>query len=441
MKNRKAILFLFFIFSLLAYSRISAANPTGLPAARAIDGKNLAVIPPVEHAITVFQDKLKKNPSDAVSYTMLGELYMRQARETGDATGYQRAQASLNEALNLLPGYSPAESSLASAYYAQHNFEQALELAQAVYDGNPKNTSALVLVADAQLALGNYSQAETLYTELIDKNATPPVLARVAALEETKGKPDEALDLISRAAAQALHSGGTRESVAWYVLRVGDVYFNRGDIKQAGNYYEAALRVFDNYHLALAGLGKVSAAEGKYDAAITYYQRAIDIIPQPDFLAALGDIYTVTGQPKRAKIQYDTVEYIGKLAALNKQIYNRQLANFYSDHDLHTQEALKLALAELKTRKDVFGYDAAAWAEYKNGDYKAAQTYIVEAMALGTQDARLYYHAGMIAFALGNKSEARQLLQEALTINPYFSILHAEVARNTLKTLHATAFK
>jgi len=102
---------------------------------------------------------------------------------------------------------------------------------------------------------------------------------------------------------------------------------------------------------------------------------------------------------------------------------------------------LKLALAELKTRKDVFGYDAAAWAEYKNGDYKAAQTYIVEAMALGTQDARLYYHAGMIAFALGNKSEARQLLQEALTINPYFSILHAEVARNTLKTLHATAFK
>ena len=129
MKNRKAILFLLCIFTLLAYSRISAADATGLPAARYIDGGKLANIPPVNHAITVFQAKLKKDPSDAVSYSMLGELYMRQARETGDATGYQRAEASLDEALKLLPGYAPAGASLASAYYAQHDFEHALDLA------------------------------------------------------------------------------------------------------------------------------------------------------------------------------------------------------------------------------------------------------------------------------------------------------------------------
>ena len=441
MKNRKAILFLLSIISLLAYSRISAANATGLPPAKDIDGGTLAAIPPVETAITVFQNRLKQNPDDAVSYSMLGELYMRQARETGDVAGYQRAQASLNEALKLIPGYAPAGASLASAYYAQHDFEHAQDLAQRVYDSNPKLTSALVIVADTQLALGNYKEAEVLYNKLLDTNVTPPVLARVAALQEAQGKPDEALNLISRAAAEVLRSGGTKESVAWYVMRVGDVYFNMGNVKQAGAYYEASLRVFDNYHLALAGLGKVRAAEGDYEEAILYYQRAIDVIPQPDFLAALGDLYTITGQLDKAKIQYDTVEYIGKLVAINQQIYNRQLANFYSDHDLHVQDALRLALAELKTRKDVFGYDAAAWAEYKNGNFKEAQIFIADAMALGTQDARLYYHAGMIALALDDKAKARTDLEAALDINPYFSILHADEAREILKTLQNTALK
>ncbi|MBI5823187.1 MAG: tetratricopeptide repeat protein [Chloroflexi bacterium] len=441
MKNRKAILFLLSIISLLAYSRISAVNPAALPAARDIDGSMLADIPPVDHAITVFQNRIKQNPADAVSYSMLGELYMRQARETGDVAGYQRAQESLNKALELIPGYSPAGASLASAYYAQHDFEHALDLAQRVYESNPRNISALVIVADTQLALGNYQDAETIYNELLKENATPPVLARLAALEEAKGNPTDALDLISRAAGEALRSGGTRESVAWYVLRVGDVYFNMGEVKQAGNYYQASLRIFDHYHLALAGLGKVRAAEGKYDEAIAYYQQAINIIPQPDFLAALGDLYKITGQPDQAKVQYNTVEYIGKLAAINQQIYNRQLANFYSDHDLHVQDALRLALSELKSRKDIYGYDAAAWAEYKNGNFKEAQTFMENAMALGTQDARLYYHAGMIALELGDKIKAQEYLTRALEINPHFSILSAGQAKKTLQSLQLAQAK
>jgi tetratricopeptide (TPR) repeat protein len=261
------------------------------------------------------------------------------------------------------------------------------------------------------------------------------VLARLAAFEELKGNPQQALDLMRRAASDALQSGGTRESVAWYVLRVGDLYFNMGQPKQAGSYYEAALRIFENYHLALAGLGKVNAAQGNYEKAISYYRQAVNRVPEPDFLAALGDLYALTGQSDQAEAQYKTVEYIGKLAELNKQIYNRQLANFYSDHDLRVKEALQLARAELQTRKDIYGYDAAAWAEYKNGNVAEAQRLIEKAMSMGTCDARLYFHAGMIALNLGEKAQARQYLEQALDINPYFSILYAEKARMTLKGL------
>lgn len=437
MSKRKTILFLSFIFAILAYSRWngSAVDAAGLPNAKDINGDGLLNIPPVNDAIQTFQDRIKKNPKDAVSYTLLGELYIRQARETGDVGGYQRAEAALLQALELLPGYAPAGASLASVYYAQHDFEQALDLAEQAYESNPKNISALVVMGDAHLSLGNYQQAEKIYRDLEEMIASPPVLARLANLQELKGNPNEALHLIRLAAGNALRSSGTRASVAWYLLRVGDVYFNMGQIKNSGAYYEASLRVFENYHLALAGLGKIRAAQGKYDEAIDYYQRAIRIVPQPDFLAALGDLYAITDQQDEAQLQYETVEYIGKLAALNHQIYNRQLANFYSDRDVHVENALHLALAELESRKDIYGYDAAAWAQYKNGNLNEAQTLMEYALALGTQDAHLYYHAGMIALGLGDQAKAREYLEQALAINPHFSILYVGEVERILEIL------
>lgn len=442
--DRKAIFFLLFIVLILVVSNTQGIffhSSQDLPDPRRIDGSELASVPPAEDAIQFFQERIKANPGDALSYTLLAQQYARQARETGDASGYTRAEAALKETLKVLPNYGQANAALASVYYSQHEFTSALELAQQVYEGNPTITEALVTIGDAQLALGNYAEAEAAYKELSEENATPPILARLAAFEELKGNPQKALELMRRAARDALQAGGTKESVAWYVLRVGDIYFNMGQSKEAGRYYEAALRVFDGYHLALAGLGKVRAAQGKYEEAIAYYQQASGIIPQPDYLAALGDLYSLTGQPEQAQIQYETVEYIGKLAELNKQIYNRQLADFYSDHDLRLKEALSLALKELESRKDIYGYDAAAWAQYKNGNFEEAQTLMKQAMALGTRDARLYYHAGMIEHALGNEEAARHLLEEARAINPHFSILDAGQLLKTLQTLRTTAAK
>ena len=442
MNKRKAIMLLLSIFVLIAASQVYAAYfnlPEVLPDPENIDGGTLANIPPVNHAIKFIQNRIKQNPRDAVSYALLGDLYIRQARETGDVSGYQRAEESLQQALELLPGYGPAGSSLASVYYARHEFNKALDLAARVYESNWKNTSALLIMGDANLSLGNYQQAEEIYLSLEETTTTPPVLARLANLAELKGNHEQAMELIQRAAGDTLRSGGTKENAAWYLLRVGDVYFNAGKLDEAGGYYEASLRVFDNYHLALAGLGKVRAAEGKYEQAIEYYQRAVNIVPQPDFLAALGDLYMMTGQPDQAEIQYETVEYIGTLAALNEQIYNRQLANFYSDHNMKVEEALALALAELESRKDIYGYDAAAWAHYKNENYEEAQAFMEKALALGTRDANLYYHAGMIALALDDKAQARIYLDEALAINPHFSILFADEARETLQALQNTA--
>src|SRR5688572_18800847 len=116
MNRRKSILLLLSVFIIILSSHIYGRyfkSPKDLPNAEDIDGSALANVPPVEAAIRTFQERLRGNPQDAITYALLANQYMRQARETGDVTGFQRAEEALNESLKLLPTYSSARTSLA----------------------------------------------------------------------------------------------------------------------------------------------------------------------------------------------------------------------------------------------------------------------------------------------------------------------------------------
>jgi tetratricopeptide (TPR) repeat protein len=182
-------------------------------------------------------------------------------------------------------------------------------------------------------------------------------------------------------------------------------------------------------------MGQVRATQKRYAEAIEFYQKAIAILPMPDYAAAVGDIYATIGRVEQAKRQYELVEYIGRLSALNQILYNRELAYFYADHDIKPKEALELAQRELDYRRDIYAYDVFAWSLYRNGKFAEARSRIQEALKLGTKDAKILFHAGMIHQALGEKEKAKEFLACALAINSQFHILLAEKAAETLKQL------
>ncbi|HKS39164.1 MAG TPA: tetratricopeptide repeat protein, partial [Blastocatellia bacterium] len=66
---------------------------------------------------------------------------------------------------------------------------------------------------------------------------------------------------------------------------------------------------------------------------------------------------------------------------------------------------------------------------------KGAKAAIDEALRLGTRDALLHYHAGMIYAKLGDQSSAIKHLSRALQINPSFDVLQADAARQKLEEL------
>lgn len=439
MLPRRMVFLLGAVLLIIGASYVINRGSAGSPASRsdpvALDGEDSSGgmgMKTTDQLITFWDARVARDPRDFISMTYLAGSFMHKARETGDIAQYQRAETTINQALAIDPDYEGAQAYLAAIHYTQHDFTGALALATQVYAAHPNVVSALATMGDAQLELGNYKEAEAAYQRLNQRNPGPAVDSRLSRLAWLQGHPDKAIALMQQAGAEAQDLALIGESAAWYQFQLGELYFQTGNADKAAAYYSQALDLFPHYYLALAGLGKARAAQQRYDEAIKYYQQAIAIIPQPDFLAALGDLYTLTGQPAQAQQQYDTVEFIGKLAAINKVIYNRQLALFYANHDRKLDEALTLTTQELAARKDIYGYDAQAWALYKSGRYQDAQAAMQQAMKLGTQDALLDYHAGMIAKSLGETAQARLLLSRALARNPHFDLLQAQVARAAL---------
>jgi tetratricopeptide (TPR) repeat protein len=250
------------------------------------------------------------------------------------------------------------------------------------------------------------------------------------------GQTEAATRHLSDALALALaQEPPSRETIAWIRWQLGEAAFSIGSYQTAEQRYRDALVTFPDYFRALGSLGRVLAARGDVPGAIEQYERAISIIPDPSFVAALGDLYKISGREKEATAQYDLVEHIARLSALNGVLYNRQLALFYADHDVKAEQAYASAVKEYTVRRDIYGADAVAWTGLKAGKLNEAQSAIKEALRLGTRDAKLFYHAGMIALARGDKGTAGDYLNRALAINPQFDPLQAMNARKALDDL------
>jgi tetratricopeptide (TPR) repeat protein len=384
-----------------------------------------------DQTIQFWQDRVKRDPQDFMSRTMLGYLFIRKARETGDFSQYDKAEAALRDTLKQTPNYMPALANLAMVHCARHEFKEGLRLAQELYKKYPDELSLLILIGDAHLDLGHYAEAEKAYQDLQKKDPEQKLSDRRARLAELKGDIKEALRLMQEAAEEERQARVSKEGGAWFQARLGEMHFNTGHLADAARHYEAALKDAPNYYVALAGLGRVRAAEGKLNAAIELYRKAVTISPDPLVLTPLGDLYLKSGNDFLAQVMHDKLEK----SAQGQPAYNRELALFYADHDRKLPEAVERARKDLEVRQDVYAHDTLAWALCKNGRYEEAAKAMAEALKLGTQDAAFFYHAGMIYKGLGDKAKARDYLGKALALNPHFSTLLADKAKAALEAL------
>lgn len=393
-----------------------------------------------DQLLQFYQQRVARDPDDFSTYNRLGQVYLQKARETGEPSYYDLAEKALRKSLELVsrqPAAVTAMTYLAAVLFAKHQFQAALHAARQALLLDPNDLLPYAVVGDAYIELGEYERAAQAYERLRRQPDSFSAASRLAYVRFLHGDPHEALRLAGKATELAVAASAPAENVAWTQTEQGQLRFHVGDLPGAETAYQQALKTYPGYHRALAGLAQVRAARRRYAEAIVLYRQASAAIPLPDYVAALGDVYAKVGSAEESKKQYDLVEYIAFVNTLNRTLYNRELALFYADHERKLPEALELARRELEVRKDLYTYDVLAWALYKNGQPQEALSAMRRALSLGTQDARLFFHAGMIYHRLGQPQEAERYLRRALAVNPAFHIFHAEVAGRTLEALAA----
>jgi tetratricopeptide (TPR) repeat protein len=397
-----------------------------------------------ERMIHSAQTLVARAPKAATAYAQLGAAYFQRARETADVSDYELAEQSLTKSLDLASEDFSSEAALetlAEVCMAEHRFTDALAYAQKALSLGTGELSPFAIVGDADADIGEYDKAAAAYGRLTprDMTATPRAAyardSRVSYLKFISGDTGGAIALMKTAVAEGIQAQLPAENLAWLYYELGEYDTQAGDAPSADAAYLAALNIHPGDYRALAALGKLRANVGQYADAIVLYQKAIAIVPMPIFVAELGDLYAKSGNRAEARKQHALVEYIGLLGRINRVLHNRDLAIFYADHDMKLSEALDLAQKELEVRRDVYTWDALAWALYKNGKLTEAAEASGKAMRFGTRDSLLLFHAGMIAEGLGKHEQARGELKQALEINPHFHPIYAAAAQRRLAAL------
>ena len=233
--------------------------------------------------------------------------------------------------------------------------------------------------------------------------------------------------------------GSATENSLWVRVQLANLHFNAGDLSAAEQQYQGTLALAPDYVYALGGLARVRAAQQRYGEAVDLYSQAIARMPLPEFVIGLGETQEAAGRPAEATKQYDLVRAMQQLFAANGVDTDLELALFDADHGHDPQATLALARAAYERRPSIKAADTLAWALFKAGQPSEARRYADEALRLGTHDALMFYHAGMIAQAQGDSSSARNYLQHALEINPHFSPLYAPRAQQALAKLSTPA--
>jgi len=183
----------------------------------------------------------------------------------------------------------------------------------------------------------------------------------------------------------------------------------------------------------------VRAAQGQTEEAIRLLTDASRSMPLPEFVISLGEIYQTSGQAEAAQEQYELVRTIQQLYQANGVDVDLEMALFNTDHGQGPAGTVERARQAFARRPSIHAADVLAWTLYKAGDYQEARSFSEQALRLGTEDALKLFHAGMIAYRLGDAAAARHFLERALAINPHFSIMYADEARLTLQKLQATS--
>ena len=368
--------------------------------------------------ISRLQQQIRDGKNIELALEQLGWAYVARARSSFDP-GYYKLAEQCALALEAKQPHKP-EALLLRGHVLQslHRFKDAEPLARELTAMRGRAFD-FGLLGDVLMEQGRLDEAIAAYQQMADIKPDLHAYTRAAHVRWLKGDLEGAIEMMQMAVQAA--SPHDAESAAWVYAHMALYQLQAGDLDQSLRYTEAALTFQTNYPPALLVRGKVQLAQGKNSEAVISLSLAEAGNPLPEYQWTLAEALRAAD---RAAAASQIERALRERGAVSDP---RTFALYLSTVGADSATSLRLAREELETRRDVFTYDAVAWSLAAAGRWSEAGTNSQHALVEGTQDARLFFHAGIIASENAQPAEAEKYLRQAAALQQM--LLPSEKAR------------
>jgi len=416
---------------LVVAGALAAAAAVARPTEQPVSGPALSETEVLELDIAFYRRRLQRDSLSARDEGELARLLLQRGRLAASEPDLRDAERHARRSLRLRTAHNGATAQvLAGALMARHAFVEARAVAERMVAADSASRSARAMLGEIELELGDYAGARRTFGTLLTVRTDFVVAPRFARWEELSGRPEAAETLFRGALAQADARHGTPASqLAWFHWRLADLALRAGRTDQAQVELAKGLAVAPDDPRLLGTMARLAAAQHRWPAAIDAGERALARVVDPATLGLLSQVYAAVGESAR---NADALTAMAVAVLGQPGPFHRGWSLLLLEQGREVPEVLARARAELETRRDIYGWDLLAWALYRSGRAAEAVPASERALALGTRDAMLWYHAGMIRLAAGDSAGGRSALRTALRINPLWDPFQPDSARAAL---------
>ncbi len=377
-----------------------------------------------KNAIEGLEATLVTNPDDVTVMVQLCQAYIQEGRATGDHAYYDKATLDLTtKILALEPTNFEALCCEGTVLLSQHHFSDALVTAKKANEVNPSSAFVYGMMVDAYVELGNYDEAVKTCDIMISTRPDIRSYARVSYLREIHGEFAGAIEAMKLAVSSGYQG---LEQTEWCRVQLGRLYEQIGANDSAKYCYELALYKRTDYAYALAGMARIEKANGNYPGAIAFLNKANEQMDDYSFYEDLSELHSLNGNQLLADTAMSTaIAMLSPGAVTDENIVghghyaDRELALAYSRSGDHVS-AMQHAIIEYNRRPDNIDIcETLAWVYYKAGYYYLAEAMMQKALRTGKKNPETMCRAGLIKMKTGRTFLGRQLINDAVTMNPF----------------------
>jgi tetratricopeptide (TPR) repeat protein len=340
--------------------------------------------------IHFYEQRVAADRESAIDRATLATLLFSRARAIGSPKDLDRAEQVARESIALRGTRNgQAYELLATILMTRHAFREAHAVASRANAVAPGTPSHLALLGEIELELGEYDAAASHFRSVHFDGQEFTIGARIARWYELTGRTSVARAMLQRAIAQVEKRDDLpREQAAWFDYRLGALELRLGRAVDADSAFARGLRRHPGDVRILSGLARSALMQRSWRRAIQLAEDALASELDPETLATLSAAWAGLG---------DTVQAAHYTSALSLTALS-QPGPLHREWGLHLldhgsardrAEVLRRAQADLRGRRDIYGYDLLAWALHRAGRADEARAVIRHATAFGTEDVSL----------------------------------------------------